>query len=36
VKEAEDLFQTKEFKELPLCKRLWIRLVIAFHATISM
>jgi hypothetical protein len=35
MEEAEDLFRTKEFKALPWRKRIWIRLVIAFFATIS-
>lgn len=34
--EAEDYYKTDEFKSLPMSKRIWIRLKIAFFQTISM
>ena len=33
--ELEDIFKTKEFKSLPLHKRLWIRVKVAFIAFIQ-
>jgi hypothetical protein len=32
----QDIFDSKDFKELPLSKRIWIRLKIAFFETITM
>lgn len=29
IKEPEDLFNTESFKQLPFCKRLWVRSIIA-------
>jgi len=34
-KELEDLFLTEEFKSLPWSKRLWVRIRVAFIATIT-
>jgi len=34
--ELEDIFLTKEFKELPWRKRAWIRLQVAFIQSIKM
>ncbi len=36
MQELEDIFSTPEFKSLPLGKRIWIRLKVAFIQTISM
>ena len=36
MQDLEDIFRTPEFKALPFWRRLWIRIVIAFHMTISM
>jgi len=35
MKELEDIFKTKEFKELPFMKRVWIRIKIALIQTLS-
>ncbi len=34
--ELEDIFKTEEFKSLPLAKRIWIRVKVAFIQTINM
>jgi len=34
--ELEDIFKSKEFKSLPLRKRLWIRIKVAFIGTLEM
>ena len=34
--DAHEYFKTKEFKSLPLKKRIWIRLQVAFFDLISM
>ena len=34
--ELIDIFDTPEFKDLPLRKKLWLRLKVAFFETISM
>jgi len=36
IKEPEDFFLTKEFKELPWTKRVMIRIKIAFYMAINM
>jgi hypothetical protein len=36
MKDPEDVFTTAEFKNLPIWRRLWIRVVIAFYMTIGM
>lgn len=36
MNEPEDIFKTDEFKSLPICKRIFIRLKVAFWKTISM
>jgi hypothetical protein len=34
--QLEDIFDTKEFKELPWKRRLWIRIQVAFAAMLEM
>ena len=34
--ELEDIFTTKEFKTLPIMKRIWIRMKVAFIQMTSM
>ncbi len=34
--ELEDIFLTEEFKSLSFSKRLWVRIKVAFIATITM
>lgn len=36
MKQLEDIFDTKEFKELPWKRRLWIRIQVAFAAMLEM
>ena len=35
MEELEDIFKTKEFKELPFVKRIWIRIKIAIIQTLN-
>jgi hypothetical protein len=35
MNEPEDLFDTEDFKSLPIHKRIWIRVVVAFWLTIG-
>jgi hypothetical protein len=34
--ELEDIFKTKEFKSLPLHKRIWIRIKVAFFGLLEL
>jgi len=34
--QLEDIFDTKEFKELPWKRRLWVRVQVAFAAMLEM
>jgi len=34
--QLEDIFDTKEFKELPWKRRLWVRIQVAFAAMLEM
>ena len=36
MKQLEDIFETKEFKELSWKKRLWIRIQVAFFGFIEL
>lgn len=36
MNELEDIFQTKEFKQLPWKKRFWIRIQVAFAGMLEL
>ena len=36
MQQLEDIFETKEFKQLPWKKRLWIRIKVAFFGMLEM
>ena len=36
MNQLEDIFETKEFKQLPWKKRLWIRIKVAFFGMLEM
>lgn len=36
MNQLEDIFETKEFKELPWKQRLWIRIKVAFFGFMEM